>query len=71
MQPHEDRVIIEKRELDERIKRLKDFCFGNDTKAFSGLLQVDQALLERQYTAMCRYSDILAQRIDRFRPEVV
>lgn len=28
MQPHEERVLLEKAELDEKLAKLKNFCFG-------------------------------------------
>ena len=66
MQPHEERVVVEKRELDEKLKKLKAFCFEPGNKIFSSLPPEDRDLLEDQYTAMTRYSEILAKRIARF-----
>lgn len=66
MQPHEERVLIEKRELDEKLAKLKAFCFGDNNATFSGLHPIDRDLLEDQYTAMEQYSNILAKRIARF-----
>lgn len=66
MQPHEERVVIEKRELDERISKLKAFCFDPGSSIFKGLPPADRDLLEDQYTAMKMYSKILGKRIDRF-----
>jgi hypothetical protein len=65
MQPHEERVVIEKRELDEKLAKLKAFCFDSGT-AFSKLPPEDRDLLEDQFTAMQRYSAILGKRIERF-----
>lgn len=65
MQPHEERVIAEKRDLDEKLAKLKDFCFG-DGKVFRTLEPIDRDLLENQYTVMEQYSKILGKRIDRF-----
>lgn len=66
MQPHEERVVKEKIELDERLSKLKEFCFDPGSPIFKGLLPIDRDLLEQQYDAMRMYSKILGQRIDRF-----
>lgn len=66
MQPHEERVLIEKQELDEKLARLKVFCFDPGSPVFKGLSPEDRDLLEEQYTAMSRYSEILGRRIERF-----
>lgn len=63
MKPHEERVVVEKKELDEKITRLKDFIAG---KVFEALPSVDGFLLRQQCWAMERYSKILSQRIARF-----
>ncbi len=65
MQPHEERVITEKTELDAKLEKLKAFCFGNNP-AYSLLSPEDRDLLEDQYTIMEQYSKILAERISRF-----
>lgn len=70
MQPHEQRVVIEKQELDEKLRKLKAFCFSPGRAAFNDLSPEDRNLLEDQYTVMERYSNILGKRIARFpRPE--
>ena len=53
MQPHEERVVIEKRELDEKIGKLKIFCF-EPNPIFRQLAPEDRDLLEDQFTAMTR-----------------
>lgn len=65
MQPHEERVVIEKRELDEKLAKLKAFCFG-ENKIFESLDRIDRDLLENQYIYMQHYSKILGRRIARF-----
>ena len=45
MQPHEERVVVEKRELDEKLSKLREFRMG---KIYSTLDPVDRALLESQ-----------------------
>ena len=66
MQPHEERVIAEKRELDEKLAKLKDFCFTPGLTTFSRLSPEDRDLLEDQFTYMQKYSEILGKRIARF-----
>ena len=66
MQPHEQRVVAEKQELDEKLAKLKAFCFGHETSIFRGLSPIDRDLLEDQYNSMKDYSEILAKRIARF-----
>ena len=65
MQPHEQRVIEEKRELDEKLVRLSLFI-GKDN-IFKSLDSEDQKLLIEQETIMVDYSGILAERIERFK----
>ena len=67
LQPHEERVITEKRELDEKLAKLKAFCFDPGSPIFRALTPADRDLLEDQYTAMEQYSTILGKRIDRFK----
>ncbi len=69
MQPHEERVVTEKRELDEKLSKLKAFCFGTPASTiFSGLSPEDRNLLEDQYSAMEKYSSILGVRIGKLKP---
>ncbi len=63
MQPHEERVVVEKRELDEKLSKLREFRMG---KIYSTLDPVDRALLESQEGAMSKYAEILGRRIERF-----
>lgn len=68
MQPHEERVVTEKRELDEKLKKLEAFCYIPGSAIFEGLPREDRNLLEDQYMAMERYSQVLEKRIARFPP---
>ncbi len=63
LQDWQTRIIDEKRELDERMTKLDAFI---QSEPFQSLPQRDQYLLQEQYEAMDRYSDILKQRIARF-----
>lgn len=69
MQPHEERVVLEKQELDDKLAKLKSFCFGSEitvNSVFKNLPAEDRDLLEDQYTTMEQYSKILGKRIERF-----
>ena len=63
MAPHQERVIEEKRELDEKLEKLGAFLLG---AKFNDLDTEDRALLFHQHRAMKTYSHILADRIARF-----
>lgn len=61
--PHEQRVVDEKKELDERLAKLRIF-FG--TQTFHSLSTVEQGLMQRQCICMNSLSLILGERIDLF-----
>jgi hypothetical protein len=63
-QPHEQRVVNERAELFDKITNLHMF-FGTPT--FESLEQEDQDLLEKQVQLMMDYSDVLLERINRFK----
>jgi hypothetical protein len=63
MQPHEERVVNEQKELSEKIVKLNAFIGGPIFKTLHG---AEQSLLERQLVAMQQYSGILQQRIEMF-----
>ena len=63
MKQHEQRVVDEKKELDEKIAALDAFLEG---PVFPTLPNQDQDLLIDQVSTMDDYSDILARRIQRF-----
>lgn len=64
-QPHQVRVVEEKKDLDE--KREKLLAFFN-TPTFRGLGESEKCLLRLQHSIMGIYSDILNQRILGFVP---
>jgi hypothetical protein len=63
MQPHQKRVIDEKKELDDKIEALTNFI---GTPTYHSITHQDQFLLRRQLVAMSEYSAILRERIDLF-----
>ena len=64
-QPHEQRVVDEKVDLDARAAKLASFLDG---ELFAGLPLMDRQLLALQHDAMGAYSYILGERIARFKP---
>ncbi len=63
MQPHEQRVVDEKKELDEKLTKLTAFFSG---KIFSTLPLDEQERLKQQSEVMEKYSNILHERITHF-----
>jgi hypothetical protein len=64
MQPHQERVVAEERELDSKIEKLHVFI--EDSPTFTGLPKTEQDRLRRQKFAMQIYRDILRERIAAF-----
>ncbi|MEQ1977590.1 hypothetical protein [Xenorhabdus sp. SGI240] len=64
-QPHQQRVIDELAELNERIEKLSVFI-GGDT--YNTLEETDRYLLRVQRSAMYNYAEILHMRVKRFSP---
>lgn len=64
MLPHQQRVIDEKKELDEKHEKLTNFTF---TDMFSSLPREEQTRLNRQHAVMETYSQILGERIAAFK----
>lgn len=64
MKPHQERVVKEKKELDNKLSRLKLFIAS---ATFLTLHGNEQSLLAQQASTMTEYSDILRRRIELFR----
>jgi len=64
MQPHQERVVAEKAELDEKLGKLVKFIEGSEF--FVGLADAEKARLVKQAGVMKDYSGILAERIAAF-----
>lgn len=62
--PHQQRVIDEKSQLDERLSKLTEFVTGNEM--FNSLPLDERARLRRQRRVMREYSEILGERIAAF-----
>ena len=63
MQPHQQRVVDEKRELDEKREKLGAFKNGN---LFPNLPWQEQERLNTQAHIMTMYSAVLGERITAF-----
>lgn len=63
MEDYQKRVVDEKKELDEKIKKLSFFLSGKMIKSVS---DEEKTRLENQKKAMREYSDILEERISNF-----
>lgn len=66
MDKYQERMVAEKSDLDDKIKKLGEFIDGH---VFSGLDAEDQTLLRMQRIAMVSYSRILTQRLRRAMPD--
>ena len=63
MEPYQEQVMMEKAELDERLRKLDEF---GRTDAFAALPSDEQGRLNRQHSIMEDYSQILGERIVNF-----
>jgi tRNA isopentenyl-2-thiomethyl-A-37 hydroxylase MiaE len=63
MDAYQERVLVEARELNDRLNRLMAFLDSDNCLL---LADIDQSLLKRQARAMGEYAEILAERIGRF-----
>ena len=64
MKDHEQRVVLEKTELDIKVRALASFTSGSEV--FAALPAFDRVLLRDQLRFMKEYSNVLGRRIERF-----
>lgn len=64
LQPHQQRVVEEKKELDVKIKALQTFIERNEM--FYNMSPEEMSDMRRQLCTMETYSQILQRRINRF-----
>ena len=64
LQPHQQRVIEEYRELKEKTSKLGVFILDNPI--YLTLIEEEKKDMQIQYDAMCQYCDALERRINRF-----
>ena len=70
LQPHQQRVVEEKRELDERLAKLVAFIENNPTFNSTVLIEAERNRLRRQRVKMEELSQILGERIAAFELDV-
>ena len=63
MEAYQERVLAERRELSERLDKLRTF---NNSATFVALPYKERGRLTRQYMAMSTYLDILDERVFAF-----
>lgn len=63
LQPHQQRVVTEKAELDEKLAKLLAFF---QTPIFAGLSEAEQSRLRNQARFMDGYAAVLEERIAAF-----
>lgn len=63
MLPHQERVITEKKEIDERGDKLEQFILS---EKFGTLPVAEQERMKRQLEIMGKYSEVLGERIAAF-----
>jgi CHASE3 domain sensor protein len=61
MKPYQQRVVDEKKELDQKIEKLTSFLKEPQTKC---LIELER--LQRQLVIMHQYSEVLGERIEHF-----
>lgn len=64
LQPHQQRVVDEQKELDAKIDKLKAFIM--ESPIFQKLPDAERSRLNQQYDVMVVYSRILGARIEAF-----
>jgi hypothetical protein len=64
LQPHQQRVVFEKNDLDGKIERLT--AFHNDTPQDARVSLEERERMGRQLDAMRTYSEVLGDRIAAF-----
>lgn len=65
MAPHQERVVQEKKELDEKATKLSNFIGAN--AMFATIDAAEQERMKEQCEIMWQYSEILGKRIAAFK----
>ena len=63
MKDYQERVVVEMKELANRLLKLTEF---KETRVFRSLDKEDQGLLFEQFDHMKAYLEVLVKRISRF-----
>lgn len=64
LQPHQQRVVVEQQELNDRLEKLQVFI--NENPLFKSLIEEEQMDLQEQSVLMSQLNDVLIRRISRF-----
>lgn len=64
LEPHQQRMLAELKQLDQRLEALSDFLINKDAVKIAGIAEVE--LMGLQLHAMELYSALLFQRIAKF-----
>ena len=64
MLPHQQRVVDEKTELDDKLGKLNAFILTSPV--FAQLQNEEKERLQRQFSIMRDYTSVLGERIDAF-----
>ena len=64
LEPHQQRVVDEHKEVREKTSKLGTFILDNPT--YQNLPEEEREDMKIQYDAMCIYCDALERRIKRF-----
>lgn len=67
MEPHQQRVVTERDELNEKLAKLTTFITG-PSPIYDGLPDAEKLRLNRQLTYMTEYSNVLDERIADWGP---
>lgn len=67
MEPHEQRVVTERDELNQKLVKLTAFVNGQ-SPIYAGLPDAEKIRLNRQLTYMTEYSNVLDERIADWGP---
>lgn len=71
MEAYQERVLEEKRALDEKVLKLTTFIDGTESGKFAELSADEQDRLRRQRIAMMDYAGVLTERIAAFKDDGV
>ena len=63
MKDFQERVVLEKKELDEKIEKLDQFVMSDK---YRGVSSLEKNMLGRQWNLMTLYSELLGKRIRNF-----
>lgn len=67
MEPHQERVIAEQKELETKTVALHKFIQDSPAHPiFAQLEEAEKSRLRRQYSAMVEYNEVLNERIAAF-----